>query len=82
MFSTVLIVIGMITVSELILFVSYLEDNTVNIKESNILNPIHNYKRWKMNWFGVIFFTALINIVFPIYSICYWFYKLCTVGRK
>lgn len=48
-----------------------------------IFNPIRNYKRWEnMNWFGVILFTTLLNLICPILSIGFWFYKLCTVGRK
>lgn len=49
----------------------------------NSFNPIRNYKEWiSMNWFGVIFFTILLNVICPVYALCYWFYKLCTVGRK
>lgn len=46
-------------------------------------NPIRNYKTWtSMNWFGVIFVTLMLNVIMPLYAIGYWFYKLCTVGRK
>ena len=46
-------------------------------------NPLRNYEEWdSMNWFGVILFTTLLNILFPAYSLAYWFWKLCTVGRK
>jgi hypothetical protein len=54
-----------------------------NTEGFHFFNPIYNYKAWnKMNWFGVIFFTLLLNIVCPVFSLCYWFYKLCTVGRE
>lgn len=47
------------------------------------LNPIRNYDTWdNMNWFGVIIFTIIMNVLFPLYSVCYWFWKLCTVGRR
>ena len=49
----------------------------------NIFNPVLNYKRWKkLNWFGVILFTTILNLICPVLSIGFWFFKLCTVGRK
>ena len=49
----------------------------------DIFNPIRNYKHWeKLNWFGVILFTTILNLLCPVLSIGYWFYKLCTIGMK
>ena len=49
----------------------------------SIFNPIRNYNKWnKINWFGVIVATVLLNIGFPLYALVYWVYKLVTVGRK
>lgn len=48
----------------------------------SFVNPFVIYKNISMNWFGVILLTVLLNIAFPLVSICYWFYKLVTVGRK
>ena len=50
----------------------------------SILNPIRNYKKWnKMNWFGIIITTLILNVIFFPYAIIYWIiYKLFTVGRK
>lgn len=48
----------------------------------SFVNPFVIYKNISMNWFGVILLTVLLNISFPLVSICYWFYKLVTVGRK
>ena len=48
----------------------------------NFINPIDVYRLNKVNVFGCILLTILGNIMFPYYAICYWFYKLCTVGRK
>ena len=70
-----------ISIIELIIFATY-ESSTGRFAFS-LLNPIANYKAWgNMNWFGVIFFTLLLNILCPVYSLLYWFGKLCTVGRK
>ena len=46
------------------------------------VNPIHIYKYNKVNWFGAIIVALIYNALCPIGSVCYWFYKLCTVGRK
>lgn len=47
------------------------------------LNPFFLYKyHSKLNWFGVICIALLYNLLCPLITIAYWFYKLCTVGRK
>ena len=49
----------------------------------SIFNPIRNYKEWyKINWFGISVITLILNIIFLPYAICYWIYKLFTIGRK
>lgn len=45
-------------------------------------NPRWIYNHSKTNWFGTICLTILANIAFGPAALCYWFYKLCTVGRK
>ncbi len=45
-------------------------------------NPKWVYNHAKTNWFGTICLTILVNAVFGPAALCYWFYKLCTVGRK
>lgn len=52
-----------------------------NIEWEN-LNPKRIYERFRVNWFGTIFLTLVANLLCPIASIIYWFYKLCTVGRS
>lgn len=46
------------------------------------LNPRFIYRHVKVNWFGAAFLALIANIALPIIAIVYWFYKLCTVGRK
>lgn len=46
------------------------------------VNPIHVYKYNKVNWFGAIIVALIYNVLCPIGSVCYWFYKLCTIGRE
>ena len=47
-----------------------------------MLNPITIYKNHKVNVFGCIVLTLFCNITLCPAAICYWFYKLCTVGRR
>ena len=46
------------------------------------LNPNWIYKNYLLNYFGLAIVTLFYNLICPVMSICYWFYKLCTVGRK
>lgn len=72
------------TISELIFVISLIEFVIlICVEDFSFFNPIRNYKKWnRMNWFGVIFFTLLLTIIFPVFALGYWFYKLCTVGRN
>ena len=45
-------------------------------------NPIQVYKTYNVNWFGCIMLVLLAHTMFLIMAVVYWFYKLCTVGRK
>ena len=50
-------------------------------------NPRINYEEWyKLNMFGVLFFTLLIYILFAPWAIIYWAFKILvamfTVGRR
>ena len=50
--------------------------------EIDVLNPIYIYQHTSCNIFGTIFLTILVNLLCPTATICYWGYKLCTVGRR
>jgi len=46
-------------------------------------NPLWLYGYYtNLNWFGCVMLALGLNLLCPPISICYWFYKLCTVGRK
>ena len=48
-----------------------------------LCNPYWAYKYHQgVNWFGAIMLSLLYTALFPIGAVCYWFYKLCTVGRR
>lgn len=48
----------------------------------SFVNPFVIYENVNVNWFGAVLLTIGANLLFPVISVCYWFYKLCTVGRK
>ena len=48
----------------------------------SFLNPIKIYKIYHVNYFGATIICITYNLLCPIGSIGYWFYKICTFGRK
>lgn len=47
-----------------------------------LLNPLWLYNHCRVNYFGAGFLALVLNLICPIASLSYWFYKLCTVGRR
>ena len=46
-------------------------------------NPRVVYKYNKhVNWFGALVLSLLYSVLSPLGTTIYWFYKLCTIGRK
>lgn len=48
----------------------------------DMIAPWGVYKHINVNWFGAIVLTIVFNLFCPVISIGWWFYWLCTVGRK
>ena len=48
----------------------------------SFLNPRVIHDNIPVNWFGATFLAVIFNILLPLSAVIYWFYKLCTVGRK
>lgn len=46
------------------------------------VNPKYIYRHVNVNWFGAFFLATLYGVMCPIATAIYWFYKLCTVGRR
>lgn len=46
------------------------------------INPVIIYNNVRVNWFGCIILTILAHIGAGPWACFYWFYKLCTIGRK
>ena len=48
-----------------------------------LCNPYWAYKYYKnVNWFGACMISLVFTALCPPIAIIYWFYKLCTIGRK
>lgn len=48
-----------------------------------LCNPIWAYRYHKsVNWFGAIVLSLFYTTLCPLGAAVYWFYKVCTVGRK
>lgn len=74
------IYLGIIIVANFIWWIPCFEASTIT--GLCFCNPKWIYNHTKTNWFGTICLTILVNVVFGPSALCYWFYKLCTVGRK
>ena len=48
----------------------------------DIMNPYRVRQNANVNWFGATVISLLCTILSPFWALCYWFYFLCTVGRK
>ena len=46
------------------------------------MNPVFVYKYAHVNRFGAIALSLFYSALFPVGAVGYWFYKLCTFGRK
>lgn len=57
-------------------------DYGMNVENFEAFNPKWVYNNFSVNWFGCIILTLIINLACPVGSIIFWFYKLCTIGRK
>ena len=71
-----LLFIGLIILNFIILFKCSMN----NIER--IFNPKKFYEDCELNWFGCALVLIFSHLCFFIVAFCYWFYKLCTVGRK
>ena len=45
-------------------------------------NPKWIYNHTKTNWFGTTCLAIFANVALGPAALCYWFYKLCVVGRR
>ena len=45
-------------------------------------NPLYCHKHARVNWFGAFMVALGFNLLSPLWAAGFWFYKLCTVGRR
>lgn len=62
--------------------IGVLISQVTNSRGFEFVNPIWLYKKYRVNWFGAAFLAIIFNILAISCAVCYWIYKLCTVGRK
>ena len=48
----------------------------------DMFNPVVIYNSGKFNIFGIICLTIISTIAFLPMALVFWFYKLCTLGRR
>ena len=66
----------------LLWWLAYIEVSIADGAGLCFCNPKWIYNHTKTNWFGTALLTILANVAFGPAALCYWFYKLCTVGRR
>lgn len=64
----------------LVFAIIYQQINAILIED--MIAPWGVYKHINVNLFGTIVLTLVFNLLCPVLSIGWWFYWLCTVGRK
>lgn len=69
-------------VMQVILFDSDFTGAVGMSKGFEFVNPFFVYKHNKVNWFGALVLALFYSMLCPIGTLCYWFYKICTIGRK
>ena len=70
------------TLVGLIIYTILGKDTKIDTDHMNWLTPPWIYRHYKVNYFGTFCLTLLFNLMCPIISIIFWFYILCTIGRK
>ena len=77
MVEIVLTVFGVLVITGLIgLFIGGLVDTD----GAEFVNPIYLKKKFRINWFGASMLALIFNVIAVPWAICYWVYKICTIG--
>ena len=53
-----------------------------DVEGFEFMNPLWWYHNYPVNPFGAAMASLGFTILCPLGAVCYWFYKLCTVGGK
>ena len=79
---TIFILLAFWTAFGFVAYVSIFADTKIDTGDLRWLSPKWIYHNYNVNWFGTFCLTVFFNLMCPLLSIGFWFYKLCTVGRK
>lgn len=74
--------LGIWSVFGIIILAFLFAETRIDMGTLDWLSPKWIYRNYNVNWFGTFCLTVFFNLLCPILSIGFWFYKLCTVGRK
>ena len=53
-----------------------------DVEGLEFMNPLWWYRNYPVNPLGAAMASFGFTILCPIGAVCYWFYKLCTIGGK
>lgn len=76
------IIAGTLILSAIDIIVMILINFTWICDGLNFLRPDIIYHNTKLNYFGTGVVCLALNLFFLPMTLCYWFCKLCTVGRR
>ena len=81
----IIITIGLITIGGIMIDAMIITSCNGPLRDTKgfeFVNPIWWYRNYPVNPFGATMCALGFTILCPIMTIGYWFYKLCTVGRR
>ena len=81
----IIFIIGLVTIGGLVIDAIILNSchGPLGTTEGfEFVNPVWWYNNYSVNPFGATMCALGFTIICPVSAICYWFYKLCTVGRR
>lgn len=81
----IIFIIGVITIGGIIIDAAILHSchgPLASTEGFEFVNPVWWYKNYHVNPFGAAMCALGFTIICPVCAIGYWFYKLCTIGRR
>lgn len=81
----IIFIIGILTIGEVVIDAIIVTSCHGPLRETEgfeFVNPVWWYRNYPVNPFGAVMCALGFTILCPVMAIGYWFYKLCTVGRR
>ena len=76
------LILGMILWSVIGYLLLWSSNTQPSYADLEYVNPKWIWKHYRVNWFGCFWLIILFSLISPFGTLGYWFYKLCTIGRK